>query len=118
MCVPIGGESMKDVYVSGDEEPGGRHLEVTGTDFYRAIEGLPHLQTTTAVNLAWAVRRMRGRARELREGGATPEEVVAALETEAQAIHDEINQQVQDAAAYADSSPMPEPSTLLEDVYA
>ena len=26
--------------------------------------------------------------------------------------------QVQDAVAFADSSPMPEPSTLLEDVYA
>ena len=37
---------------------------------------------------------------------------------EAQAVHDEITQQVQDAVAFADSSPMPEPSTLLEDVYA
>ena len=36
----------------------------------------------------------------------------------AQAIHDEITQQVQDAVAFADSSPMPEPSALLEDVYA
>lgn len=37
---------------------------------------------------------------------------------EAQAIHDEITQQVQDAVAFADSSPMPEASTLLDDVYA
>ena len=30
----------------------------------------------------------------------------------------EVTRQVQDAVAFADSSPMPEPSTLLEDVYA
>jgi TPP-dependent pyruvate/acetoin dehydrogenase alpha subunit len=36
----------------------------------------------------------------------------------AQAIHDEVRQQVQDAVAFAKASPMPEPSALLEDVYA
>ena len=43
----------------------------------------------TAVNLAWAVRRMRARAGEVRSGGGDTAAIVAALETEAQAIHDE-----------------------------
>ena len=36
----------------------------------------------------------------------------------AQAVHDEINAEVQAAVEFAKSSPMPEASTLLEDVYA
>jgi len=43
----------------------------------------------TAVNLAWAVRRMRARAGKVRSGGGDTAAIVAALETEAQAIHDE-----------------------------
>jgi len=37
---------------------------------------------------------------------------------DAAAIHDTITAEVQAAIAFADSSPMPEPDTLLEDVYA
>lgn len=36
----------------------------------------------------------------------------------AQAIHDEVKQQVQAAVEFAKSSPMPDPGALLEDVYA
>lgn len=36
----------------------------------------------------------------------------------AQAIHDEVLTQVQDGVKFAEQSPMPDPSTLLEDVYA
>ncbi len=36
----------------------------------------------------------------------------------AAAIHEEVTTQVQEAVAYADSSPLPEPEALLEDVYA
>jgi len=36
----------------------------------------------------------------------------------AKAVHDEIAQQVRDAVAFADASPMPDASALLEDVYA
>jgi len=43
----------------------------------------------TAVNLVWAVRRMRDVAREVRETGGDAGVTVAALEKEAQAIHDE-----------------------------
>jgi formate hydrogenlyase subunit 3/multisubunit Na+/H+ antiporter MnhD subunit len=40
----IGGERMQDVHVS-DEAPGaGRHVEVTGVDFYDTIEALPLLR--------------------------------------------------------------------------
>ncbi len=43
----------------------------------------------TAVNLGWAVRRMRGVVRRVLDGGGDASAVVAALETEAQTIHDE-----------------------------
>jgi pyruvate dehydrogenase E1 component alpha subunit len=36
----------------------------------------------------------------------------------AQAIHDEVKQLIEEAVEFAKSSPMPEPSALLEDVYA
>lgn len=36
----------------------------------------------------------------------------------AAAIHEEVTAQVQEAVAYADSSPLPDPEALLEDVYA
>jgi pyruvate dehydrogenase E1 component alpha subunit len=36
----------------------------------------------------------------------------------AQKVHDEVTQEVQEGVAFAESSPMPEPSALLEDVYA
>ncbi|MDA1074471.1 MAG: thiamine pyrophosphate-dependent dehydrogenase E1 component subunit alpha [Proteobacteria bacterium] len=36
----------------------------------------------------------------------------------AQAVHDEVRTQVQDSVRFAEQSPMPDPSTLLEDVYA
>lgn len=39
----IGGEQMQDVYISGDEEVHGRHVEVTGINFYTTIERLPVL---------------------------------------------------------------------------
>ncbi len=37
---------------------------------------------------------------------------------QAQAVHDEVTREVEQAVAYADSSPLPEPDDLLEDVYA
>ena len=37
---------------------------------------------------------------------------------EAKDVHDKISQQVEEAVAFAEASPMPEPSALLEDVYA
>ena len=40
----VGGERLDEVYVSGEAEAGGRHLEVTGVDFYRTIEELPGLR--------------------------------------------------------------------------
>jgi formate hydrogenlyase subunit 3/multisubunit Na+/H+ antiporter MnhD subunit len=40
----IGGELLQDVYVSGEETGPGRHIEVTGVDFYNTIEQLPVLQ--------------------------------------------------------------------------
>ncbi|HEX7034168.1 MAG TPA: thiamine pyrophosphate-dependent dehydrogenase E1 component subunit alpha [Pseudomonadales bacterium] len=36
----------------------------------------------------------------------------------ARAVHQEVTEEVQKAVAFAESSPMPEPSALLEDVYA
>lgn len=40
----IGGEHLEDVYIR-DEEPGpNRHVEVTGVDFYNAVEQLPGLR--------------------------------------------------------------------------
>ena len=36
----------------------------------------------------------------------------------AETVHDEAKQQVEEAVAFAKASPMPEPSALLEDVYA
>jgi len=64
-------------------DPESFHLELL-----RIVERMERARPT-AVNLAWAVRRMRVRATEMIEGGATPPAVVAALELEAQAIHDE-----------------------------
>jgi NADH:ubiquinone oxidoreductase subunit 5 (subunit L)/multisubunit Na+/H+ antiporter MnhA subunit len=40
----IGGEQMSDVYVSGEAAGPGRHVEVTGVDFYDTIESLPALR--------------------------------------------------------------------------
>jgi formate hydrogenlyase subunit 3/multisubunit Na+/H+ antiporter MnhD subunit len=40
----IGGELLQDVYVSGEQTGPGRHIEVTGVDFYNTIEQLPGLQ--------------------------------------------------------------------------
>ena len=40
----IGGEQMQDVYISGDQQGGQRHVEVTGVDFYNTIEQLPGVQ--------------------------------------------------------------------------
>jgi formate hydrogenlyase subunit 3/multisubunit Na+/H+ antiporter MnhD subunit len=40
----IGGELLQDVYVSGEPTGPGRHIEVTGVDFYNTIEQLPGLQ--------------------------------------------------------------------------
>jgi formate hydrogenlyase subunit 3/multisubunit Na+/H+ antiporter MnhD subunit len=40
----IGGEQMKDVYISEETAGSGRHVEVTGVDFYDTIEALPLLQ--------------------------------------------------------------------------
>jgi len=37
---------------------------------------------------------------------------------EAKAVHDEVSQQVEAGVAFAEASPMPEPTALLEDVYA
>lgn len=43
----------------------------------------------TAVNLSWAVARMRDAARAAREAGAGPAETAALLEREARRVHDE-----------------------------
>ncbi len=43
----------------------------------------------TAVNLGWAVRRLRALVEPMRQAGATAEEIVRALETDAQRIHDD-----------------------------
>ncbi len=43
MSTYVGGEKLQDVYMSGVEEGGGRHVEVTGVDFYKTIEDLPLL---------------------------------------------------------------------------
>ena len=40
----IGGEKMPDVYISGEEPGPGRHVEMTGVDFYNTIEQLPVLR--------------------------------------------------------------------------
>jgi len=40
----IGGELLQDVYVSGEQTGAGRHINVTGVDFYNTIEQLPGLQ--------------------------------------------------------------------------
>ncbi len=37
---------------------------------------------------------------------------------DAKAVHDEVSQQVEAGVAFAEASPMPEPTALLEDVYA
>lgn len=63
-----------------------------GDDFMeglrRAGEGLTATRPT-AVNLAWAVERMLGRARREAAGGAGPDALAAALAEEAAAIHQE-----------------------------
>lgn len=40
----IGGEHLDEVYIRGEERGPGRHLEVTGTEFYDAVEKLPGLR--------------------------------------------------------------------------
>ncbi len=40
----IGGERLKDVYLSGEDTGPNRHVEVTGVDFYDAVEKLPGLR--------------------------------------------------------------------------
>ena len=40
----IGGEQMRDVYISGEQPSGPRDVEITGVDFYNTIEQLPGLQ--------------------------------------------------------------------------
>ncbi|MDX2417146.1 MAG: proton-conducting transporter membrane subunit [Xanthomonadales bacterium] len=40
----IGGEQIRDVYISGEQASGQRNVEVTGVDFYNTIEQLPGLQ--------------------------------------------------------------------------
>ena len=40
----IGGEQMRDVYISGETQQTQRNVEVTGVDFYNTIEQLPGLQ--------------------------------------------------------------------------
>ncbi|MCP4045502.1 MAG: hypothetical protein GY732_05880, partial [Gammaproteobacteria bacterium] len=40
----IGGEQMRDVYISGEQQDVQRNVEVTGVDFYNTIERLPGLQ--------------------------------------------------------------------------
>jgi formate hydrogenlyase subunit 3/multisubunit Na+/H+ antiporter MnhD subunit len=40
----VGGETLSEVYVSGEQAGPGRHLEVSGVDFYRTIEQLPALK--------------------------------------------------------------------------
>ncbi|MGB5485785.1 MAG: proton-conducting transporter membrane subunit, partial [Lysobacterales bacterium] len=40
----IGGEQIRDVYISGGQASGQRNVEVTGVDFYNTIEQLPGLQ--------------------------------------------------------------------------
>ena len=39
----IGGEKMQEAWVSGRDEAQGRHVEVTGVDFYESFERLPLL---------------------------------------------------------------------------
>jgi formate hydrogenlyase subunit 3/multisubunit Na+/H+ antiporter MnhD subunit len=45
----IGGEIMEDVYISGQAKDSERHVEVTGTDFYRTIQNLPVIKTMYAL---------------------------------------------------------------------
>jgi formate hydrogenlyase subunit 3/multisubunit Na+/H+ antiporter MnhD subunit len=40
----IGGEQMRDVYISGESQTAPRNVEVTGVDFYNTIEQLPGLR--------------------------------------------------------------------------
>ena len=58
-------------------------------DEMERIFALMELARPTAVNLGWAVRRMRGVVRAVREAGGDARRTVEALEKEAQAIHDE-----------------------------
>ncbi len=53
---------------------------------------------------------------ELMEARLAEQDILSA--EAAQAIHDAVRQQVNQAVEFAKSSPMPEPSALLEDVYA
>jgi methylthioribose-1-phosphate isomerase len=59
--------------------------------FAQAEEVIDHLATSrpTAVNLFWALERMRGRAAALRAAAALPRAALAALLAEARAIHEE-----------------------------
>lgn len=59
--------------------------------FDRANETIDYLATSrpTAVNLFWALDRMRARMKALQTAGQTPQATLAALLSEAKAIHEE-----------------------------
>lgn len=59
--------------------------------FHRAVEIVEYLATSrpTAVNLFWALDRMKAKAAALDSGNSGPREALAVLLTEAKAIHDE-----------------------------
>ncbi len=71
---------------------GAQQAAARSGDFKAELERLFTLMEAarpTAVNLSWAVRRMRNVAHEIGKGGGDRADVIAALEREAQAIHDE-----------------------------
>ena len=71
---------------------GAQQAAARSGDFNAELERLFTLMEAarpTAVNLAWAVRRMRNVAHEIGKGGGDRAGVITALEREAQAIHDE-----------------------------
>ena len=72
----------------GAEQAASAHPERFAEEMERVFAWMESGRTT-AVNLAWAVRRMRGVVREVRETGGDARATVEALEKEAQAIHDE-----------------------------
>ena len=82
-------------------------------EFYRAMEAMGSLliQTRpTAVNLAWAVRRLLGVARKARD--LSPSAIKAALVAEAQAMRDE-DIQINRALARHGQSLVPNPARVL-----
>lgn len=69
-----------------------QHLEEREDDFYSQVEQvIDYLATSrpTAVNLFWALDRMRAKAKELHYAGRTPREALEVLLAEARAIHEE-----------------------------